>query len=257
MAIIWKYVLVAMLAGGALRCVAVGVRAGAKVRSTGMPEETGLMRIPGLLEDWNETLGYAVLALALLAGAWLMAGTHWGRAVVWNGGAWAPANETVESEPEVEVSEPRESWKANLFWGCVLGLPFGLPAVFMDGKWTAARAFWAAVGLGLFLWMVQSAVENYTRQVRLCSAGLEERTYFGIRRVPWEELGGVEFQDVRAQIERLQDWRTRRRSTLPRMDVWMVKDRQGKEILSLPAEMWPEKDFKGMLERIERRTAGR
>ncbi len=139
----------------------------------------------------------------------------------------------------------------------MLGLPFGLSALFTGGQWTAARAFWVAVGFGIFLWMIQSAVENYSRTARLSGAGLEERSFFGRRRIPWEEIGGLEFRDVRAQIQRLQDWRTRRSSTLPRIDVWAVKDRDGREVLSLPAGMQPDDAFQKMRERIQKRASAR
>jgi len=250
--VLLKNSLVALSIAGALLSLIAGVRSAAKVKVIETPEYTGLLRIPVLFDLWNETLGYAIFGLALLGGAWLVSRTHWGLDTVWSGGAWTRAAAAVETAPDLEVREPGESWKANLFYGCVLGLPFGLSALLTGGEWTAARAFWAALGFGLFLWMIQSAVENYSRTVRLSGAGLEERSFFGRRRIPWEEIGGLEFQDVREQIQRHQDWRTRRSSTLPHIDVWAVKDRDGREVFSLPAGMQPDDAFRKMRERIQK-----
>jgi hypothetical protein len=91
----------------------------------------------------------------------------------------------------------------------------------------------------------------------MSGAGLEERSIFGRRRVPWDEIGGLEFQDVRARIQKYQDWRTRSSSTLPRIDVWAVKDRNGREVLSLPDGMVPGDAFRKIREQIERRAAAR
>ena len=257
MTVLLKNFLLALLIAGALLFLASGVRRAATARMTGTPKSTGLSRIPELLDLWNETLACAIFGLALLGGAWLISRTHWGVDAVWSGEAWTRASAAVEAEPDYEVSEPRESWIANLFWGCAFGLSFGLPPIFMDGKWTAARAFWVSLGLGFFLWMVQSSVENCSRTVRMSGAGLEERSIFGRRRVPWDEIGGLEFQDVRARIQKYQDWRTRSSSTLPRIDVWAVKDRNGREVLSLPDGMVPGDTFRKIREQIERRAAAR
>jgi hypothetical protein len=261
MTVLLKNSLIALLIAGAILSLVAGVRSAAKVKVSETPKYTGPWGIPGQLDDllglWNKTLGYAIFGLALLGGAWLVSRTHWGQDVVWSGRAWTRTAAAVETAADFEVLEPRESWKGNLFWGCVMGLPFGLSALFAEGKWSAARAFGAALAFGFLLWMVQSAVENYSRTVRLSGAGLEERSIFGRRQVPWEEIGGLEFQDVREQIQRLQDWRTRRSSTLPRIDIWAVKSRDGREILSLPAGMQPDDAFRKMREQIEKRTSAR
>jgi hypothetical protein len=257
MAALWKNLLLALLIAGASLYLALAVRTAAHLKEADAPKATGLLRIPELFELWNETLGYALFGLALLGGAWLIGRAPWGLHTVWNGESWTQVSTRFETASGFVVHEPGESWKANLFYGCILGLPFGLPAIFMDGKWTLARAFWVAIGMGLFLWMVQSAVENYSRTVRISDAGLEERSLFGSRRVPWEQIGELEFRDVRARIQQLQDWKTRRSSTLPRIDVWAVKDRSGRELLSLPDGMEPRDAFLKMREQIKQRAPSR
>lgn len=254
MAALWKNLLLALLIAGASLFLALAVRSAANLKVTGPQENTGLLRIPESFDLWNETLGLAIFGFAFLGGAWLVTRAHWGLDMVWNGETWTRVSAVVETASGFAVREPGESWKANLFYGCALGLPFGLPPIFMDGKWSAARAFWVALGLGFFLWMIQSAVENYSRTVRLSDAGLEERSLFGSRRIPWEEIGELEFRDIRAQIERLQDWKTRRSSTLPRIDIWVVKDRAGHDLLTLRAGMEPPDAFLKLREQIKRRT---
>lgn len=218
------------------------------------PEER---RLTGFFDLWNPVLVAAVFCLGFLIATWLVGTTTWGVDAVWTGGAWqaAPAV-AVETAPDLEVHEPRESWKANLFYGCILGLLMGVPAFFVRGGWRPWPAIVAVVGLGFFLWMVQSAVSNYTRTVRLSPAGLEERTFFGSRRIGWDDLGGLEFQDVRKQLEafnRPEPGQSRKFSTIPRIDIWMVKDRQGRDVFSLPAEMTPPATFRALRERIGRR----
>ncbi|HEY3440460.1 MAG TPA: hypothetical protein VGK29_06905 [Paludibaculum sp.] len=253
MAALWKYLLVALLLAGALLFLFYAVRSASAARVTAAPGITGLARFPFLWDAWNETMGYAILILACLAGAWLVGQAQWGWNAVWNGESWIRMAEAIDVAPEFVVREPSQSWKANVFYGLVMGLSFGLSALFADGPWTAARGFWVSVSFGFLLWMGQSAVENYTKTVRLSVQGLEECSYFGSRRIPWEEIGGLEFQDIRAQIEKFQDWKTRRSSTLPHIDIWAVSDRRGQELLRLSAEMEPEDVFRRMREQITKR----
>jgi len=237
-----------------------GYRSRSKVTVIENPENPEERRLTGIFDLWNQTLVAAIFGLALLAAAWLVGSTTWGLNVVWSEGAWRTAPAAVVWAPDLEVYEPRESWKANLFYGCLFGLLFGLPPFFVRGEWRPWPAILAVAGIGFFLLMVQSSVLNYSRAVRLSPAGLEERSFFGARRIAWEELGGLEFHDVRKFLEdvtNIRRWRTQKFSTLPRIDVWMVKDREGRPVFSLPAEMTPRDTFRAMRERIERRTPAR
>lgn len=221
------------------------------------PEERRLTRI---LDLWNQAIVTTIVGVALLIAAWLVWSAPWGVDAVWSAGAWRSATDVVERTARFEVFEPRESWKANLFYGCVIGLAMGVPCFFVKGVWKPWPTFVAVVSVGFFVWMIQSSVFNYTRSVRLTDAGLEERTFFGSRRVPWEEFGGIEFQDVQkflVDITNAGRWQTRKFSTLPKIDVWAVNDREGRQIFSLPAEMLPKDAFQAMREQIQRRTPAR
>ncbi len=222
------------------------------------PKKPGERRLTGFFDLWNRTIVSAIFGLALLTAAWLVWNTSWGVDAVWNDGAWKAAPTAVEATPDLEVFEPRESWKANLFYGCVLGLLMAIPAYFVRGEWKPWPAIVATVGTGFFLWMVQSATLNYTRTVRLSQVGLEERSWFGSRRIEWNNLGGLEFHDVKKFNEDLSNLGrsgTRKFSTLPRIDVWAVLDREGRWVISLPAEMTPADTFRAMRERLQHRTA--
>jgi hypothetical protein len=225
-----------------------------KVTVVENPENPEDRRLTGIFDLWNGTLVAALLSLALLTGAWLIWSTTWGADVVWSGGAWQTAPAVSHTIPDFEVYEPPESWKANLFYGLVLGLAMGLPPFFTGGDWTPWRTLWAVAGIGFLLWMLQSAALNSTRSVRLSSAGLEERSMFGTRRIPLEEIGGLQFQDVAQQLENLKLWQDRRRAGIRPIEVWTVKDREGWEVLRLPAEMTPRDTFRAMRERLDRRT---
>jgi hypothetical protein len=256
-----KYLLLAVLIGAGLWVLTTAVQSGLRIT---VPVAGGeiLPRRAGAWQVWTRTLGLTITGLALLGAAWLIWRTSWGVEVVWSDGAWKPAPVAAEVAAEtaavdLEVREPRESWIANLFYGCVMGLSFGLPMLFVKGDWTAGRAFWAVVGLGFFLWMVQSAVLHYGLTMRLSRAGLEERSFFGTRRVPWEELGELEFQNVAQQLENLKSWQDRRRTSIRPIEVWLVKDREGRDIFRLSSEMKPADTFQAMRERIQQRAPGR
>jgi hypothetical protein len=221
------------------------------------PEDPEERRLTGFRDLWNPPLVAAIFGLALLTAAWLVWSTTWGADAVWSGGAWRSMPVAVETVPEFEVSEPGESWKANLFYGCVMGLSFGLPPFFTSGPWTPWRAMWAVVGIGFFLWMVQSAAFNYSRTVRLSGAGLEERTVFGTRRISLEELGGLEFRDVGRQLENLRPWQVRRLTGVRPIDVWTVMDRERRAVFTLPGGMTPDATFRAMRGQLERRTPAR
>jgi hypothetical protein len=237
-----------------------GYYAQTKVTVLENPKNTQERRLTGILDLWNQAFVTTIFGLALLIAAWLVWSAPWGVDAVWSGGAWRSAPDSVERTPRFEVFEPRESWKANLFYGCVIGLAMGVPCFFVKGVWKPAPAFVAAVSVGFFVWMIQSAAFNYTRSVRLTDAGLEERTFFGSRRVPWEEVGGMEFRDAQKWLVDMSNagrWQSRKFSTLPKIDVWAVNDREAREIFSLPAEMTPKDTFQAIREQIQRRTPAR
>ncbi len=217
-------------------------------------------RLTGILDLWNDVLVAAIFGLALLGAAWVVWNAPWGVDAVWSDGAWRTAAEAVDAAPYFEVREPSQSWKANLFYGCVMGLVTGVPACFVRGGWKPWPAIVAEAGIGFFLWMVQFAVLYFSRTASLSDAGLEERSFFGARRIPGEQMGGLEFQDVRRQLEWLNNigqWQTRKFSTLPCIDAWEVRDREGRTAFPLPADMTPPQTFQAMRDRMERRTAPR
>ncbi len=238
-----------------------GYRVPSKVTVIENPDNPEERRLTGIFDLWNQTLVAAIFGLALLAAAWLVWGTSWGATVQWSEGAWKTTPPALaESVPEFEVLEPRESWKANLLWGAVFGLVMGIPPFFVRGIWKPWPAIVAVAGVGFFLWMAQNSVLNYSRTVRLSPAGLEERSFYGARRIPWGELGGLEYQDVHKWLQNLNGAgrrQTRRLSTLGSIDVWVVRDREGRWVFSLPAKMTPADAFQAMREEIQRRTSAR
>jgi hypothetical protein len=212
------------------------------------PENPEERRLTGFFDLWNETLVATIFALVLLAGAGLVWTTSWGVDAVWSGGTWKEVPAASESlEAEFEVHEPGQSWKANLLFGCIFGLAFGLPAFLVKGEWKPWPAIVATLSVAFFLWMVQNAVLNYTRTVCLSKAGLEEQSFFGARRISWEELGGLEFQRVRSPVQNKQSIGRQERES------WVAKDRDGREVFSLSPEMTPAEDFQAMRDRIARR----
>lgn len=230
-----------------------GYRFESKVTVLENPENPEDRRLTGILDLWNRTLVASIFGLALLTAAWLVWSTTWGADALWSGGRWEAAPAPFETAPEFEVQEPRESWKANLFYGCVLGLAMGLPPFFVRAEWTPWRALWATLGMGFLLWMLHSAALNYSLTLRLSAAGLDEHSVFGARRIPVEEIGGLQFQDIARQLENLKPWQARRLAGYRAIDIWVVKDREGREVFRLSSEMTPRDTFRVMRERIGRR----
>jgi hypothetical protein len=215
------------------------------LENPGKPEER---RLTGFFDLWNETLIATIFGLVFLAGAGLVGRTNWGVDAVWGEGAWKEVPAARESlEMEFEVHEPGQSWKANLLFGCIFGLAFGLPAFLAKGVWKPWPAIVAALSVAFIFWMIQSAVMNYTRTVCLSKAGLEEQSFFGARRIPWQELGGLEFQRVRSVVQN--------RQSIGRQESesWVAKDRDGREVFSLSPDMTPAENFQKMRAHIERR----
>jgi hypothetical protein len=224
------------------------------------PKNPDERRLTGIFDLWNDAFVTTILGLALLTAAWLVWSAPWGVDAVWSAGAWRSAPDAVERTARLEVFEPRESWKANLFYGCVFGLAMGVPCFFVKGAWKPWPTIVAVLSMGFLAWMIQSAIFNFTRSVRVTDAGVEEVTFFGTRRVPWEEFGGLEFQDVQKFFTDLSNagrWQTRKFSTMPKIDVWAVKDSEGRQIFSLPAEMTPKETFLAMREQLQRRSPAR
>ncbi len=127
------------------------------------PEER---RLTGFFDLWNPTIMAAIISLVLIIAARLLWRAPWGAEAAWSDGGWKTAPAEIEAVTRFEVKEPAESWIANLIFGCVVGLAVGLPPFFARGEWRPWHAFWAAIGIGLFLWLLQSAVMNYSRTVR-------------------------------------------------------------------------------------------
>ena len=235
----------------------VGYEVASKVTVLENPARADDRRLTAFFDLWNPVLVAFIFVVALIVAGWYVWNSSWGQDVEWSIGQWRPRQAPLVAAAELAVYEPRESWVANLFYACVLGLPFALPAFFADGGWRPWLAVCATVGTAIFLLLCQSAVLNATRSVRYTSVGLEEVSLFGRRVVPAGELGGLAPRDSGEELERLKPWQDRRRIGFQHVRVWVLTDHEGREILTLPEKMTPLDTFEKLRRRVGVSTSKR
>ena len=82
----------------------------------------------------------------------------------------------------IEMREPRESWRANVFWGLVFGVSLIVPQFFgwEETSWLEKYGFIVA-GLAWMGFMGLSAFRNYGRKMRCDDTSIEVSQVFGAK----------------------------------------------------------------------------
>lgn len=157
--------------------------------------------------------------------------------------------------PPIELRQPAEALKANVFWGLVFGLLLAVPPWFVGGDvplWK--RLGLVAAGVAWMAFMGRMASRNRTRRVRcdgttvFVTEGGETRTF------PLSEVRRVHREDLRAQLRALDRVGMTRQQqfhafdTLPRMVFYVLSNAQGRELLRLDAACEPPAEMARMLE---------
>jgi hypothetical protein len=176
--------------------------------------------------------------------------------------AFDPAND--EDGLPIVLSEPRQSWKANLFWGLGLGLPAIILPIFAPSD---ADVFekWGMMVLGV-AWlgfMGANAYRNFGRTVRCDMETISVSQAFASKKVPLADVAGIQLEDVRQQLREFDEigmsWRDKARhmDTTAPIHMYVLRDTQGGTLLRIDAEMEPPAAMRKFVKRVERAVRAR
>jgi hypothetical protein len=157
------------------------------------------------------------------------------------------------------LTEPRQSWKANVFWGLGLGLPAVVLPMFgpSDGdvfeKWGMM-----ALGVAWLAFMGANAWRNFGRTVRCDRETISVSQAFASKKVPLAQVAGIELEDVRKSLREFDEigmsWRDRARhmDTTAPINMYVLRDADGKTLLRIDSEMEPPAAMRQFVERVRR-----
>ncbi|MBI5395889.1 MAG: DUF3592 domain-containing protein [Verrucomicrobia bacterium] len=160
----------------------------------------------------------------------------------------------------IEMREPSESWKANVFWGLLFGLLLVVPAFFAPKETPAWKRYSAmALGVAWMAFMGRTAIQNHGRTVR-CDRNLIRVTQaFGHQRIFLSDVKKVTRRDVRQEFVDMEAvgrsrYKTRPLDTRAPIVLYILRDAQGKELLKLDKDMEPASEMRRFLDRMENLT---
>lgn len=160
----------------------------------------------------------------------------------------------------IVIREPRESWKANVFWGVLFGLLLIVPAVFAPADASALKRYGLmALGFAWMGFMSRKAMRNRGRRVRCDGTSIEILEPSGSRGILLSEVQEVTRSDERRKIRDIRDiglprYETKPLDTLAPMVVFILRDAQGTELLRLDQKMEPSGEMRRFLDRMENLT---
>lgn len=158
----------------------------------------------------------------------------------------------------IELRQPAEALKANIFWGLLFGLLLLVPALIGP----ADVPLWKRVGMGLagLAWMGfmgRMALRNRTRRVRCDGATVFVTEGGQTRTFALAQVARVTREDLRAQLRAVDQAGMSRNqkfhefSTLPRMVFYVLTDAQGHELLRLDEACEPKEAMGRMVELLD------
>jgi hypothetical protein len=233
------------------------------------PADSADLRQNSFADLWltSAILGFFGLALAGIAAVMLhpddgseqMARLRSEFEVVRTAAAARPAAtaESADDGGPITVREPGQSWKANVFWGLILGLPaVVLPLLpFADAPpWQ--RAGYVLLGLGWMGLMGFNAARNHGRTVTADEREIVVSTVFGSEHIPLSEITRVERTDVRQQLREFEavgrsSSKTVPFSTMAPVILYILYDADGRTLLKLDKDMEPAGELHRLLRRLE------
>jgi hypothetical protein len=172
--------------------------------------------------------------------------------------AEAPHVPHAGDDSPIELREPRQSWRANVFWGLMLGVPaiaIGLIAGPQAGAFE--KYITLAIGIAWLSFMGFSAYRNFGRTVRCDHEFITVSQAFGSKRIALAEVKSITREDVRQQmrdfdnigVSRMQQSRTL--DTKAPMIMYVLRDGAGKQLLRLDKDMEPPGEMARFLRRLE------
>jgi hypothetical protein len=160
----------------------------------------------------------------------------------------------------IEMREPSESWKANVFWGLLFGLLLVVPPFFAPKDTPAWKKYGAmALGVAWMAFMGRSAIQNRGTIVRCDSLSIQISRPFRSERILLSAVKQVVRDDVRQKLRDLEDAgrsrsRTKPLDTMAPIVLYILRDIQGKELLRLNQNMEPASEMRRFLNRMENLT---
>jgi hypothetical protein len=164
----------------------------------------------------------------------------------------------------IKLAEPRQSWKANVFWGLILGVPAAVLPWFADSdadpieKWGTV-----AIGIAWLVFMGANAYRNFGRTVRCDMETIVVSQAFASKQVPLSEIASIQLEDVRQQLREFDEigmsWREKARhmDTMAPIHMYVLRDAQGRTLLRIDAQMEPPAAMRRFVQRVERATKAR
>ncbi|MDR3556303.1 MAG: hypothetical protein P4L55_16235 [Syntrophobacteraceae bacterium] len=158
------------------------------------------------------------------------------------------------------LSEPAETWKANLFWGLLFGLLMIVPSFFVPEHTPLWKKYGMMIlGVAWLTFMCRKAFQNHGRKVRCDLDEIEVSQPSGSRRIPISEVKKVVREDIREELRKWNDigrsrYKTKPLDTLPAMVVYTLYDDSDRELLRLDKNMKPAGEMHRFLERMETLT---
>jgi hypothetical protein len=159
---------------------------------------------------------------------------------------------------EIELREPSQSWKANVFWGLLFGLLATIPALMAppETPWFEKYA-WIAGGMAWMVFMGLSAYRNFGRMVICDGNTIVVSQAFAASRIALANVKRVTREDVRQQLREIDEIGLSRYEKMRRMDtkaamiVYVLRDGEGKTLLRLDKDMQPPAAMRRFLDRLE------
>ena len=167
-----------------------------------------------------------------------------------------PAAEPADDGRPITIREPSQSWKANVFWGLILGLPAViLPLLPFADAPVWQRAGYVLLGLGWMAFMGFSAARNRGRTVTADMQEIVVSTRFGSERIPLAKVARIERTDVRQQLRDLDaigrsSQKTAPFSTMAPVILYILYDAEGRTLLKLDRDMEPAAELHRLLRRL-------
>ena len=222
------------------------------------PDRPELLEVLSLTGLWAPVLEN-LLVILLLAGAfsWLIH-AGWGEDRTWLSGRWIPSElapqrigfTALEGEA---IRESGASRNAVIFWlvmffiiACVL-----LPGILMAASVNFLEAIIImAVVTGVMMLLLYSALQTYSRLIYQDEKGVIDSNFFGVKRVPWSAVGGIELINLNEDAQARYQNRFGGGQRPQTLNVYVVSDKLGRQILRLSEHMLPTDAFEALLKRL-------
>lgn len=203
---------------------------------------------------WLPVLGYALTILLLVWISYRLKKSGWGEDRTWFNGRWLPSQQApvridFGTLNEEIIREPPVDKKGLMIVGLIFLIiaVITLPGAVMHLGSSPFQAILAILFvLSFFFLIAYSTLATATRHIYQEENGLVDTNLFGIKRLPWREVGKIE------RVNLIQRARTRHGHSRPGFNhyVYVVSDLHGQKILNLSHHMAPADAFDSLLSRL-------